>query len=81
MKRIDKLIEGIKPVVSSVTEEDIVNFFLDRCEKCVLNDYCDQYFYLKEDDEYVLDEEGEKMVNPEMNCEDIVKKWLNEDCD
>ena len=79
MKRIDKLIEGIKPVIPDITQEDIVNHLLvGRCENCVLNDYCDQYFYLKENGEFVLNEDGEKTVNPEMDCEDIVIKWLNE---
>ena len=78
MKRIDKLIEGIKPVIPDITQEDIVRYLFGRCESCALSDYCDQYFYLKENGEYVLDEDGEKTVNPEMDCEDIVNKWLNE---
>ena len=79
MTRLEKLIEGIKPVVPTITAEDIVDLFADRCDNCVLNDYCDEYFYLKENGEYVIDEDGDKVVN--MCCEEIVKKWLNENID
>ena len=79
MKRIDKLLEGIRPVVPTITAEDIADCFVDRCDNCVLNDYCNEYFYLKENGEYVLDEDGDQVVN--MDCEEIVKKWLNENID
>ena len=80
MKRIEKLMEAMKPVVPAITEEKLVNLFVDKCEDCMLNEYCNQYFYVMENGEYVRYEDGELMVS-DMSCEEIVTKWLNENVD
>ena len=80
MKRIDKLIEAMKPVVPAINKKKLADLFVDRCEDCVLSEYCNQYFYVMENGEYVRDKDGELVVS-DMNCEEIVAKWLNEETD
>ena len=79
MTRAEKLIEGIKPVLPSITEEMILETFIDNCEHCPISDYCDQYFFVYKDGKRVLDENGEEVVNSDMVCGDIVEQWLNEE--
>lgn len=80
MKRIEKLLEGIKPVLPDATEETVKHIF-GECEGCPITKYCDEYFYYKENGEFVTDESGDRIVNYDMDCDIIVDKWLNEEYD
>ena len=78
MTRLEKLMEGIEKVLPGIEESDVKRLF-GTYETCLFGDYCDDYFYLKANGEYLLDEDGEKLINPDMHCEDIVNKWLSEE--
>lgn len=79
MKRIEKLLEGIKPVLPDTTEEFVKQMFNGECAGCPITEYCDEYFFYKENGEFVTDESGDRIVNYDMDCDSIVDKWLNEE--
>lgn len=81
MKRIEKLLEGIKPVLPDTTEEFVKQMFNGECAGCPITEYCDEYFFYKENGEFVTDELGDRIANPNMGCDIIVDKWLNEEYD
>lgn len=84
MRRIDKLLECLRPVLANITEKRLIKMFTNcgDCDDCPLSDYCDQFFYIKENGEYVLDDNGDRVdLHPDMVCKDVVIKWLDEDVD
>lgn len=71
MRHIEKLLEGIKPVLPDITEEFVKQMFGGECAGCPIIDYCNG--------EFVRDEFGDPIPNPSMDCNSIVDKWLNEE--
>ena len=81
MTRLEKITQCLNEFLPDANEKKIKEgLFTGDCDICLICGYCDEYFWLKENGEYLLDEDGDRLNNPDMSCADIVNQWLHEEC-